>query len=320
MIFTTELDPYEVEQLYYERIDTPNLAIPPIAVTDLTGQGDIDFSTINLTWSAPDVYGTILGYMINFTTPEGDPTVIYTNDTGTTDTTAQATGLIIGDIYSFRVSPWTLYGTNSSGNIWNGTVSTNYVIGNFSSIDIDNPNDFSIFFERDDINSTSLFLNVTYPNTYDLSCNFSYKLARVNNTYSNLTSTAVPPDDLESSFLFVNATGDVIQARCYDEITGDTAKYVITITDFPLLQQIDNLRNGTYGTFFQIGAIDGITLVVIFLGMIGFNRTNPMVGILFIIIVTMGLAFFDIITYPVIMYPALALMGIWAFMSTRKDD
>jgi hypothetical protein len=319
MIFTTELDPYEVEQLYYERIDTPNLAIPPIAVTDLTGQGDIELSTINLSWTTPDVFGTILGYMINFTTPQGDPVTIYTNDTETTTTSAQILNLIIGNEYSFRVSPWTLYGTNSSGNIWNGTASYLFSIGNLTSPDIANTDDFQIFFERIDINATSLFLNVTYSDTYNLNCDFSYKLARTNQTYTNLTSTVVSADEIESSFLLVNATGDIIHVTCWDTITGDESNYVITITDFPLLQQIQNFRNGTYGTYFQIGAIDGITLIGLFLAMIGFNRTTPVVGIIFMAIAIFTLSWFEIITYPVIMYPALALLVVWGFISTRKD-
>jgi hypothetical protein len=319
-IFTTELDANEAEQLYYERIDTPNLAVPPNPVTDLTGQGDAALSTINLSWTAPDVFGTILGYMINFTTPVGDPTIIYVNDTGTTDVTAQVLNLIIGNEYSFRVSPWTLYGTNSSGNIWNGTTSFLLPIGDLPSGDVTNTDDFQIFFDRTDINATSLFLNVTYSDTYNLNCDFSYKLARTNQTYSNLTSTVVSADEIMSSFLLVNATDDIIHVTCWDTVTGDESDYVITITDFPLLQQIQNLRNGTYGTYFQIGAIDGITLIALFLAMIGFNRTTPVVGIIFMAIAIFTLSWFEIITYPVIMYPALALLVVWGFISTRKDD
>jgi hypothetical protein len=136
-----------------------------------------------------------------------------------------------------------------------------------------------------------------------LNCDFSYKLARTNQTYSNLTSTVVSADEIMSSFLLVNATDDIIHVTCWDTVTGDESDYVITITDFPLLQQIQNLRNGTYGTYFQIGAIDGITLIALFLAIAIFT-----------------LSWFEIITYPVIMYPALALLVVWGFISTRKDD
>lgn len=294
----------------------------PDAVTTLTGTSNIDISTIDLDWDAPTSYApAILGYYINYTTPEGSPLTPTTDSpVMTTDTEYTVTNLQIGVDYSFRVAALTVHGTNASGNIWNGSLATNYVIGDFSNPDVDNENDFKIFFERDDINDTSLYLNVTYPDSYDLACDFVYKFARLNDTYGNLTSTASGTDDLESSFLFVNASGDIIDVKCYDTITGDSAKYILTITDFELLNVMDNLRNGTYGTLFQFGAIDGITLVVVFLSMIGLNRVTPIVGIIFVVITTFALSFFEVITYPVIMYPAMALMVFWAYISTRKDD
>ena len=292
----------------------------PDAVDDLTGTAS-DFSTVDLSWTAPTSYAPeITGYRINYTTPEGDPQTIVTPDPYTTTASATIFNLVVGDIYSFRVAPITIHGTNASGNIFNITTSTTYTLGNLTTPDQTNTEDFSIFFERDDINATSLFLNVTYSDTYDLNCNFAYQLARTNDTYANLTSTVVDADNVESSFLFVNATGDIIHVRCWDVITDDEAMYVLTITDFPFLDQISNMRNGTYGTYFQIGAIDGVTLMIVVLAMIGFNRTNPMLGIVFMVITIGVLSFFEIITYPIVMYPALALLLVWAFISTRKDD
>ena len=318
-IFDSELDANTVSQLYNERLYTGDLAIPPNAVDDLTGT-TTSFTTVLLSWTAPDVFGTILGYMINFTTPFGDPTVIYVNDTATTATTATIDSLVVNANYSFRVSPVTLYGTNGSGNIWNGTTSTNFDLGALTDLDRTNTDDFKIFFERDDINSTAMYLNVTYPNSYDLSCDFSYQLARVNQTYNNLTSKVIDVDDVESSFLILNQTNDVIHVECWDNNSDDEAFYVITIADFPLKEQIENLRNGTYGTYFKIGLIDGVTLLIVILSMIGFNRTNPVLGIIFLVVTIGTLSFFEIITYPIIMYPALALLVVWGFISTRKDD
>lgn len=292
----------------------------PDAVDDLSGVAT-DFSTVELSWTAPTSYAPeITGYRVNYTSPEGDPQTIITPDPYTTTISAILYGLQIGEEYSFRVAPITVHGTNASGNIFNVTSINPYPPGNLTSGDTTNTDDFQIFFERDDINATSLYLNVTYSDTYDLNCNFAYQFARTNDTYANLTSTVIDADNVESSFLFVNATGDVIHVKCWDTITDDEARYVLTITDFPFLDQISNMRNGTYGTYFQIGAIDGVTLMIVVLAMIGFNRTNPVLGIVFLVITVGVLSFFDIITYPIIMYPALALLMVWAFISTRKDD
>lgn len=322
-IFNIELTAHDVEQLYYERLDRSVLMIFPYAVTDLTATPTV-LATVDLDWTTPSYsYAPIIGYMINYTTPWGDPVTILDADTGTTDTAATIENLVVSQDYSFRVSPVTIIGTNSSGNIANVTTDTQFVPGDISNPDITNTDDFKIFFERGDINATSLWLNVTYPDTYDLNCNFFYQFARINDTYANLTSTAVIDDDgnnVESAFEMINYTGDNIHVRCYDTITADEAKYVITITDFPFLQQIDNLRNGTYGTAFQFGAVDGITLIVVILGMIGFNRINPVAGIVFTVMTTGVLAYFGIISLMTIIFPVLAAIVLWAYMTTRKDD
>ena len=291
----------------------------PDAVTDLSGAAT-DFSTVDLDWTEPTLYADLIGYRINFTTPFGDPVSIVLPNPYTTGVSGSIFDLIPGGNYSFRVAPVTIFGANASGNIVNVTTSSFLTPGDLGTGDTTNTEDFKIFFDRDDINSTAIQVDVTYSDTYDLSCDLAYQLARSNQTYSNMTETVVSADEVESSFLFINATGDIIHIRCWDVNTGDEAMFVLTITDFPFLDQISNMRNGTYGTYFQIGAIDGVTLMICILAMIGFNRTNPIGGIVFLVITVGVLSFFQIITYPIIMYPALALLMVWGYISTRKDD
>lgn len=291
----------------------------PDAVDDLTGSAT-DFSTVTLEWTEPTLWADLIGYRINFTNPEGDPTTILTPNPYTTGMSATILDLIPGYNYSFRVAPVTIFGANASGNIVNVTTTSFLDPGDLGTGDITNTEDFQIFFDRDDINSTAIQVDVTYSDTYDLSCDLAYQMARFNQTYSNLTETVVNADEVSSSFVFINATGDIINIKCWDTLTGDEAYYVLTITEFPFLEQIDNMRNGTYGTYFQIGAIDGVTLMVCILAMIGFNRTNPIAGIFFLVVTVGVLSAFGIITYPIVMYPALALLFVWAFISTRKDD
>ena len=291
----------------------------PDAVTTLVGTAT-DFSTVDLDWTAPTLYADLIGYRINYTIPYGDPVSIVLPNPYTTGVTGTIFDLIPGGNYSFRVAPVTIFGANASGNIVNVTTSSFLTPGDLTTGDITNTEDFQIFFDRSDINASAIQVDVTYSDTYDLSCDLSYQLASSNQTYSNMTETVVSADEVESSFLFINATGDIIHIKCWDVNTGDEAMYVLTITDFPFLDQIGNMRDGTYGTYFQIGAIDGVTLMICILAMIGFNRTNPIGGIVFLVITIGVLSFFEIITYPVIMYPALALLMVWGYISTRKDD
>lgn len=292
----------------------------PDAIDDLTATAS-DFTTVALSWTAPTSYApSITGYQVNYTTPAGIPLTIQTPSPYTTTTNAIIYGLTVGDDYSFRVSPITFHGKNASGNIVNVTTSNLFTPGEINPLVAANTADFKIFYERTDTNSTYSTLTVTYPDTYILNCNFQYQFSGVNSTYTGLTQTVVDDDDVSSSFAFVNPANDIINVRCYDTLTDDEAKYIMVISQFPFLDQIANMRNGTYGTYFQIGAIDGVTLMICILATLGFNRTNPVAGIMFLVITIGVLSWFEIITYPIVMYPALALLATWAFITTRKDD
>lgn len=292
----------------------------PYAITTLSYSSS-GFSTIELSWTAPTAFAPIQGYRINYTSPVGNPIIIFTNNTNSTATTYTVYNLIIGGNYSFRVSPITQFGFNSSGNIVNATTFSNYEPGNLAIPSDANTNDMQIFFERDPKNSTAEFLNVTYADTYNLKCNFNYKFAQVSRNYTGLNYTVIDSDNVESSFLLNGTSRDIITVRCWDQNNyNHTAAYVITQTDFPLLQQIANFRNGTYGTHGFFGAIDGITLFIIILGMIGFNRVNNAAGIVFVVIATGASAYFGIIQWWAVVFPAIAVIVVLAITSTRKDD
>ena len=296
----------------------------PNAVTDLTGIAT-SLSTIELDWTAPIAYSTILGYMINYTTPEGTPLTIFDPPhTGSTTTAATVTGLGIGIDYSFRVSAVTVFGSNGTGNIFNATTTTTYVLGDLPSPDVTNLDDFLIFYNRTNYNATRIYLDVTYPDSYDMDCNFLFKFSRANQTYNSLAGTPItgPGADTDNEryrFTIDGANDEIINVRCWDTITDDEAKYIITITDFELLNQIDNLHNGTYGTMGQIGGLDIVVLIVVIVGMIGFNRVTPIAGVIFTIITVGALSVLGIIQTYQIIFPFLAMVVLWAYTRTRQD-
>ena len=297
----------------------------PNAVTTLSGTAT-DLSTIVLTWTAPVPYGVLLGYMVNYTTPEGTPLTIFDPPhTGSSDVTETVYGLTIGADYSFRVSPVTIFGSNATGNIFNATTTTAFELGNLTLSDTTNTNDFKIFYERTDTNATSILLEVTYPASYSLTCNMLFQFSRDNNTYTGLTETPITgpggdTDNVVSSFTFNGANTEIITVNCYDTSIPDSAKYIITITQFELLDQIANFRNGTYGTSGQIGGLDLITLIVVIIGMIGFNRVTPIAGVIFTVITVGALSILGIIEMYQIMFPALALIVLLAYTRTRQHD
>jgi hypothetical protein len=297
----------------------------PDAVTDLTAVAD-DFTTVELDWTTPTSYAPeITDYQINYTSPFGDPQTIIIHTPVVTVPPYTVLGLAVGDGYSFRISAITIHGMNTTGNIANATTTTTYELGNLSDPDETNTDDFQIFYNQTNTNSTSILLDVTYPSSYTLSCNMFYKFARTNTTYTGLTETPITgygndTNNVESSFVFNGNNTEIITIDCEDVLTGDSAKYIVTIQQFELLDQIANFRNGTYGTMGQIGGLDLITLIVVIIGMIGFNRVTPVAGVVFTCITVGTLAWFGIIETYQIMFPAFALVILLAYTRTRQSD
>jgi len=290
------------------------------AVTDLYAfliTGD----SVTLDWTTPtNPPGVnVTGYQVNFTTPySNNPQTVVKNDTGTT-----TSSYIVGNLtqltpYSFRVGIWTDLGGNASGNILNVTTLQIVELGDID-INVTNPRIFPIRFERLDINTTALNLNVTYPIDFNLTCTFHYKFAMINTTHSNLPRSNTSSTEAESQFTFLNVDDEVIDAFCRDVDTGEDARYVITQTVFPFLQLAQNFTGGVYGTQGDFGAIDFITLAVIIVSMIGFNRVNPAVGAVFSAMV-IGVAFyFTLIELPTVIFAGIATTLMVAVALTKRD-
>ena len=221
--------------------------------------------------------------------------------------------------YSFRVSVWTNNTNNATGNIVNVTTLSlaNFTVG-FFDIEATNLDSRSIKFERIDINTTALYLNVTYPGSFNLTCNFHYKFAMTNTSFFNLANVPADGSDVQASFLFGGVDNEVIDVICQDVITNVSAPYLITQTNFLFLQQIADFRSGEFGTAGMFGAIDLITLIVVIIGMVGFNRVNESVGAIFFMALVGGLAFFEVIAWPTALTGAIAVVIMLVIASTRK--
>lgn len=298
---------------------------PPNRVSDLLASVDT-FQTMDLAWTQPALNGgTLLGYQINYTTPFGNPQTIIVNNTGSATTTYLVSGLTEQTDYSFRVGPWTTFGKNMSGNIANQTtpaqfISANFTIGDFN-FDSTNPTEVGIYFQRIEHNASTTWVNVTYPNTYTLACDITYTYAMTNHTYHNMVHTTLNPLQYMATFQFRNGTNDIAHIYCWNEAAGrsDNGTYVLTQSDFLLLQQVQDFRNGTYGTHGQLGYLDLITLIIVIFSMVGFNRINESVGMFFCLSAIGAVAYFGIITWPGVVFSALAVVVMFIIGSTKKD-
>lgn len=276
-------------------------------------------TTLNaeLEWTEPNLRGgTCVGYQINYSTPQGDPMTIIENNTNDCATTYMVSGLL-GPNNSFRIGVWNNVTGNPNGNISN-TTGISFTIGDVS-FNSTNTDARQIKFERTDINTTTTQLNVTYDNGFTLNCDFDYKFAQSNHTYTNINGTAINSDEDEAIFYFNDPNNDIITAYCYDTLTNSSGRYILTQSSFLLQQQIENFRNGTYGTMGMFGAFDLVTLIGIIIAMIGLNRVNETVGGIFTIIVIGVLTYFEIIEPQTSILASFALIILLIVTTTRKD-
>ena len=293
-------------------------------ITDLTST-DIRSTGVDVDWSQPTLNGgEIQGYQINSTTPwSNNVASIRSNFTNTTS--ASISGLSGSTQYSFRVGVWNQGGgLTSFSNILNITTDIDptgsFTPGTFnltgSGTDVR-----EIKYVRDDIDDTTLLLNVTADNDFELACNFHYKFANTNNTYTSIANTSINANEDMASFQFNNVNNEIIDVLCWDQYTNASARYVITITDFPLLDQIRDFRAGEFGTAGNFGALDLITLLVVIISFVGFNRVDETVGIIFGLFVVGGLAVLsvgEIITWETTYTAGFALLIMFGIAIVRK--
>ena len=306
----------------------------PDAIFDLLFY-DLTFQSLILNWTQPFLGGGTLqdGYQINFTTPHAEPLTIIAADTSSPFTEFTVSGLTELTNYTFRVSAINQAGLNVTGLKLNITTLDDFTqenftvgfIGEFPDVAIDavNIDVIPIKFERIDINDTTVRLNVTYANNIDLACEFDYKFAMTESFFGQpLNTVNVGGGEQETSFLFLDFENEVVDVFCWNEATNQTGvvsgSYILTQTNFPLLQQIQAFRDGDFGTEGMFGILDMVTLMVIIISMIGFNRVNETVGAIFNIIFIGSLSFFGIIELSTTIFAAVALVLMLVIISTRK--
>ena len=291
----------------------------PDKVDDLVAVST-SLSSIDLSWTPPTSYAPeILGYQINYTTPFGNPLTTITDNTGSPVTEYEVTGLTIGAETSFRVSAITVHGRNTTGNIANATTFSEFTIGELT-LNTTPIGELGVYFIETEYNSTTINVNVIYPNTIsDLRCDIAYQNLNQNRTYTGLTSSTYDATHDNSTFRFVDVSNEIITIDCWDSTEPDTnGQHIITQTSFPFLDDIELFREGAFGISSSFGAFDIITLIVIIVSMIGFNKENPAAGIIIATMILGAASFFQVIILETTVFGALALVVAIAIAVTRK--
>lgn len=305
---------------------TPDVTCSTSTTSFVLEAPSVGTETVSLCWSPYDTSpANVTGYQINYTTPWGDPESVVTglNDTGTTDRTRQITNLQPGTQYSFEVMTWTDSFSNMTNIVNVTTLGDSLNIGDYTFDGRTNPDRlFGFDFVRDDFNATITNLLVYYPDTYNATCNFDYMFAMTNQTYSNLSTTVDDDDTIYANFTLTDSDNDIITVYCEDEITGEDGRYLLTqrTTSMPIFEQVANFRNGTYGTMGFIGVFDVITLGVVIISMIGFNRVNPGVGAIFSGVIIGVAAYFGIVEWYTALTGGIIVVTVLAIMVHNRND
>jgi len=293
----------------------------PDSITDLvvTDDGLLQFV---LNWSVPsNLYGTLSGYMINYTTPAGDPLTIETSDTGSTSTTYTKAGNDPTVEYSFRVSAVTNHGTNSTlGNIFNYTLTTPLEVGDLTFSTEDNTNVVPYSYMVIPVSDTTDTIRVTFDSSFTTDCTIEQTLAGTTNSYTGLSETAGSGSSVYHDFSVQNTGNDVLEFDCWDQTDPtQNGQFLFTIdqtgltsTAMPLVGQVQNFTGGLYGTNGEFGEFDLITLFVIILSMLGFNRKHPALGVGFMVVALGATRYYGLIGDISLAVGGIALISVLA--------
>ena len=202
----------------------------------------------------------------------------------------------------------------------------NFTVGNLSISEINPLRISPISFDRKDIEhenqdiNNSVLITIEYPASFDLDCNVKNKFAHTNQNYTDITGQTISTYTKQATFSFTNFSNEVIIMYCYDSITGEGSTYVIANNDFPMLEVFDNFRGGTFGTSGKIGELDFITVIIIIVSMIGFNRKNPVVGVIINAMVIGAAVFLQIIQFETVMISAIATVVMFVIFAGRNKS
>ena len=201
--------------------------------------------------------------------------------------------------------------------------------------------------QDDVVNGTTVVfdtLQVGYPSWWDqMTCDVDYKFAQQTEQYvegEDMTAVVNPADANQQviGFQFHDIENEVIEVECAPQVSQHddevSAKYIMTqqsfgtlqadgtystgVPNIPLVTQIQAFQTGDYGTDGNFGALDVVGLFVILISMVGFNRLNPIVGVLLSASLVFGLSFFGIISLPTVLVGVVALVIFLAWGITRN--
>ena len=298
----------------------------PDPVTTLSATAG-DLIDAGLTWTAPTIpYASVTGYEIFQGEVAGTPTVLI-DTLGPAAFTYTATDLDPTITYYWLVAPVTIHGTNTTGNVASATATSEIIIGSIVVDDTINPVQVPIIFDKVRTGDV-MELTVTYATGTDLNCMFENKFARTITNHDNLAETYVSSAKSSHTFTFNDSAKEIINVHCYDKTTNPDGTLLndqndgqeqINFATQPIVTQVNEFQKGAFGIQSGFGAFDLMTLFVVLVSMVGFNRTSPTVGVGIMVAFIGAMGYFGIIETPTIVMGAIAVVVVLSLGQVRKN-
>ena len=96
-------------------------------------------------------------------------------------------------------------------------------------------------------------------------------------------------------------------------------QFVFHLAAQPIVTQVNDFQKGAFGISSGFGAFDLMTLFVVLISMVGFNRKNPAVGVGIMVSFIGAMGYFGIIEPPTIMMGILAVVVVVSIGQVRKN-
>ena len=315
----------------------------PGAVTDLTGVAAV--GSVSLAWSAPAANSArgILDYQINWTSPYGVPDMPIPDKAPGNATAYYVTHLPLQTGSSIRIAAETIHTRNAGVNVTGATIlnvkaALDFVAGDINltgeirGMPVRGPH-IDIAYERD---GRDVVLELAWPSAAAGALNCEVDVAV---TASNYSAHGVLPDgpadgrgQYHANLTLAGLAGRQAIVHCNGgpptASPAGAVEYPLTgsavvesdplAAPFPFLEWVASFRSGDWGTAPNLGAFDLVTLIVVIISMIGFQRSSPGMGIIFAIMVLGAASYFELIELETVILGTLALLAMVAIIITRR--
>ena len=241
------------------------------------------------------------------------------SDTGTTVTQYTVNNLDPTLDYSFAIAPITIHGSTIIGaNISTINVSQLFEGTSISFSQDINPSQIPIQFTENRVGSDTI-LAIKYGASLDVTCETSSPFSVNTQTYPSLSETPLSGNEVQHLMTFQNSDNSITDIECYD-VNDNTPSGTHRINQrvLPIQTQMSDFQDNVFNTGTTFGVLDLMTLFVVIISMIGFNRKNPGVGVGIMVAMLGGLAYFEIISLPTVAYGSIALVVVLAIGQVKN--